>query len=221
MAFRMPAGPGLRRRVLAVHGAGHRADPQPGPPRQVFRLHRQQLFLRLGRRRHRLCDRLQRAAAGDGVAGLLLRRHPAGADRHLHAPQPEEPEVFVKSRAEAGTGPSALGQLARPAAASCWARRCCAACCPAACWAPTTPSPPLPTFLKTERGLSVFGTSSHRRDHRRSLAGYVAGSYASGSLGPAPDLCRPRRRRAGDGHGLYGDSGSNTRCCCWASRWAC
>ncbi|MCZ3141024.1 MFS transporter, partial [Acinetobacter baumannii] len=45
----------------------------------------------------------------------------------------------------------------------------------------------LPTFLKTERGLLVFGTSSYLAvTIVGSLVGYVAGAYATDRLGRRP-----------------------------------
>lgn len=97
----------------------------------------------------------------------------------------EEPEVFVKSRAEAGTGPSALAQLARLGSRQLLGKTVlCSLLSGGMLGAYYAIATWLPTFLKTERGLSVFGTSSYLAvTIVGSLAGYVAGSYASDRWG--------------------------------------
>ena len=102
----------------------------------------------------------------------------------------EEPEVFTKSQAErasagAGSGPTAWQQLARlgrrpllgkTVLCSLLSGGMLGAYYAIATW--------LPTFLKTERGLSVFGTSSYlAMTIVGSLVGYVAGAYATDRWG--------------------------------------
>ncbi|WP_137924996.1 MFS transporter [Cupriavidus sp. 2SB] len=99
----------------------------------------------------------------------------------------EEPEVFLKSRAErAAEGRvSAMADLARvfrrpllrkTLLCSLLSGGMLGAYYAIATW--------LPTFLKTERGLSVFGTSSYLAvTILGSLVGYVAGAYATDRWG--------------------------------------
>ncbi|MGO4333099.1 MFS transporter [Cupriavidus sp. M-11] len=99
----------------------------------------------------------------------------------------EEPEIFLKSRAAraAGGAPSAWQQLARlgrrpllgkTVLCSLLSGGMLGAYYAIATW--------LPTFLKTERGLSVFGTSSYlAMTIFGSLVGYVAGAYATDRWG--------------------------------------
>ncbi|MCA3188239.1 MULTISPECIES: MFS transporter [unclassified Cupriavidus] len=96
----------------------------------------------------------------------------------------EEPEVFLKSRAERA-GTSAGADLARvfrkpllrkTLLCSLLSGGMLGAYYAIATW--------LPTFLKTERGLSVFGTSSYLAvTILGSLVGYVAGAYATDRWG--------------------------------------
>jgi MFS family permease len=96
----------------------------------------------------------------------------------------DEPEVFVKSRAER-VQRSALSELARlgrkpllgkTVLCSLLSGGMLGAYYAIATW--------LPTYLKTERGLSVFGTSSYlAMTIFGSLIGYVAGAYASDRCG--------------------------------------
>ncbi|PLQ02385.1 MFS transporter [Cupriavidus pauculus] len=96
----------------------------------------------------------------------------------------EEPEVFLKSRAERA-GTSAGADLARvfrkpllrkTVLCSLLSGGMLGAYYAIATW--------LPTFLKTERGLSVFGTSSYLAvTILGSLVGYVAGAYATDRWG--------------------------------------
>lgn len=95
-----------------------------------------------------------------------------------------EPEVFLKARAEAGRR-SALHDLGRlfrrpllgkTVLCSLLSGGMLGAYYAIATW--------LPTFLKTERGLSVFGTSSYlAMTIAGSLVGYVAGAYATDRWG--------------------------------------
>ncbi|WP_186425979.1 MFS transporter [Cupriavidus metallidurans] len=96
----------------------------------------------------------------------------------------QEPEVFLKSRAERGNV-SAAADLARvfrgpllrkTVLCSLLSGGMLGAYYAIATW--------LPTFLKTERGLSVFGTSSYLAvTILGSLVGYVAGAYATDRWG--------------------------------------
>ncbi|MFJ5383132.1 MFS transporter [Cupriavidus sp. CER94] len=96
----------------------------------------------------------------------------------------DEPEVFLKSRAERGRV-SATADLARvfrkpllkkTLLCSLLSGGMLGAYYAIATW--------LPTFLKTERGLSVFGTSSYLAvTILGSLVGYVAGAYATDRWG--------------------------------------
>ncbi|KWR88930.1 MFS transporter [Cupriavidus sp. IDO] len=96
----------------------------------------------------------------------------------------QEPEVFLKARAEAGRR-SALHDLGRlfrrpllgkTVLCSLLSGGMLGAYYAIATW--------LPTFLKTERGLSVFGTSSYlAMTIAGSLVGYVAGAYATDRWG--------------------------------------
>ena len=96
----------------------------------------------------------------------------------------DEPEVFLKSRAERGNV-SAGADLARvfrgpllrkTLLCSLLSGGMLGAYYAIATW--------LPTFLKTERGLSVFGTSSYLAvTILGSLVGYVAGAYATDRWG--------------------------------------
>lgn len=96
----------------------------------------------------------------------------------------QEPEVFVKSRAARGNV-SPLADLARvfrkpllkkTVLCSLLSGGMLGAYYAIATW--------LPTFLKTERGLSVFGTSSYLAvTILGSLVGYVAGAYATDRWG--------------------------------------
>lgn len=96
----------------------------------------------------------------------------------------QEPEVFLKSRAERGNA-SAAADLARvfrgpllrkTVLCSLLSGGMLGAYYAIATW--------LPTFLKTERGLSVFGTSSYLAvTILGSLVGYVAGAYATDRWG--------------------------------------
>lgn len=96
----------------------------------------------------------------------------------------QEPEVFLKSRAER-VGASAGADLARvfrkpllrkTLLCSLLSGGMLGAYYAIATW--------LPTFLKTERGLSVFGTSSYLAvTILGSLVGYVAGAYATDRWG--------------------------------------
>lgn len=96
----------------------------------------------------------------------------------------QEPEVFLKSRAERGNA-SPAADLARvfrrpllrkTVLCSLLSGGMLGAYYAIATW--------LPTFLKTERGLSVFGTSSYLAvTILGSLVGYVAGAYATDRWG--------------------------------------
>lgn len=96
----------------------------------------------------------------------------------------EEPEIFVKSRT-ARKERSALGELARlcrkpllgkTVLCSLLSGGMLGAYYAIATW--------LPTYLKTERGLSVFGTSSYlAMTIFGSLVGYIAGAYATDRWG--------------------------------------
>ncbi|XQU72238.1 MFS transporter [Cupriavidus sp. H18C1] len=101
----------------------------------------------------------------------------------------DEPEVFVKTRAErAAQRGSAWHELSRlvrrpllrkTVLCSLLSGGMLGAYYAIATW--------LPTFLKTERGLSVFGTSSYLAvTILGSLVGYVAGAYATDRLGRRP-----------------------------------
>ncbi|MCD9122717.1 MFS transporter [Cupriavidus sp. UGS-1] len=101
----------------------------------------------------------------------------------------DEPEVFVKTRAERAASQGSawleLGRLVRrpllrkTVLCSLLSGGMLGAYYAIATW--------LPTFLKTERGLSVFGTSSYLAvTILGSLVGYVAGAYATDRLGRRP-----------------------------------
>lgn len=99
----------------------------------------------------------------------------------------EEPEVFVRSRATRARGSAwhELGRLVRrpllkkTVLCSLLSGGMLGAYYAIATW--------LPTFLKTERGLSVFGTSSYLAvTILGSLVGYVAGAYATDRWGRRP-----------------------------------
>lgn len=99
----------------------------------------------------------------------------------------EEPEVFVRSRATRAGGSAwhELGRLVRrpllkkTVLCSLLSGGMLGAYYAIATW--------LPTFLKTERGLSVFGTSSYLAvTILGSLVGYVAGAYATDRWGRRP-----------------------------------
>ncbi|HET7887592.1 MAG TPA: MFS transporter [Bradyrhizobium sp.] len=97
----------------------------------------------------------------------------------------KEPEVFTRTRAEAGAGPSALALLARVGSPPLLGKTIlCSLLSGGMLGAYYAIATWLPTFLKTERGLSVFGTSSYLSvTILGSFVGYVAGSYASDSWG--------------------------------------
>lgn len=97
----------------------------------------------------------------------------------------KEPEIFVKNRPNAGAGPSALRLLARVVSPPLLVKTVlCSLLSGGMLGAYYAIATWLPTFLKTERGLSVFGTSSYLSvTILGSLVGYVAGSYASDSWG--------------------------------------
>lgn len=99
----------------------------------------------------------------------------------------DEPEIFVKTRAARAQGSAwaELARLGRPpllkktVLCSLLSGGMLGAYYAIATW--------LPTFLKTERGLSVFGTSSYLAvTILGSLAGYVAGAYATDRWGRRP-----------------------------------
>lgn len=99
----------------------------------------------------------------------------------------EEPEVFIKSRATRvhGSAWHELGRLVRrpllkkTVLCSLLSGGMLGGYYAIATW--------LPTFLKTERGLSVFGTSSYLAvTILGSLVGYVAGAYATDRWGRRP-----------------------------------
>jgi MFS family permease len=97
----------------------------------------------------------------------------------------KEPEVFTRTRTEAGAGPSALALLARVGSPPLLGKTIlCSLLSGGMLGAYYAIATWLPTFLKTERGLSVFGTSSYLSvTILGSFVGYVAGSYASDSWG--------------------------------------
>jgi MFS family permease len=97
----------------------------------------------------------------------------------------KEPEIFTKSRAEASAGASAFRQLARLGSSPLLRKTVlCSLLSGGMLGSYYAIATWLPTFLKTERGLSVFGTSSYLSvTILGSLVGYVAGSYASDSWG--------------------------------------
>ncbi|WP_454727323.1 MULTISPECIES: MFS transporter [Cupriavidus] len=99
----------------------------------------------------------------------------------------EEPEVFVKSQAEraADGAPSAWQQLARLGRRPLLGKTIlCSLLSGGMLGAYYAIATWLPTFLKTERGLSVFGTSSYlAMTIFGSLVGYVAGAYATDRWG--------------------------------------
>lgn len=99
----------------------------------------------------------------------------------------EEPEIFVKSQAEraAHGAPSAWQQLARLGRRPLLGKTIlCSLLSGGMLGAYYAIATWLPTFLKTERGLSVFGTSSYlAMTIFGSLVGYVAGAYATDRWG--------------------------------------
>jgi MFS family permease len=97
----------------------------------------------------------------------------------------KEPEVFTRTRAEAGARPSALTLLMRVGSPPLLGKTIlCSLLSGGMLGAYYAIATWLPTFLKTERGLSVFGTSSYLSvTILGSFVGYVAGSYASDSWG--------------------------------------
>ncbi|WP_454733848.1 MULTISPECIES: MFS transporter [Cupriavidus] len=99
----------------------------------------------------------------------------------------EEPEIFVKSQAEraAHDAPSAWQQLARLGRRPLLGKTIlCSLLSGGMLGAYYAIATWLPTFLKTERGLSVFGTSSYlAMTIFGSLVGYVAGAYATDRWG--------------------------------------
>ncbi|WP_420997892.1 MFS transporter [Cupriavidus sp. 30B13] len=99
----------------------------------------------------------------------------------------EEPEIFVKSQAEraAHGAPTAWQQLARLGRRPLLGKTIlCSLLSGGMLGAYYAIATWLPTFLKTERGLSVFGTSSYlAMTIFGSLVGYVAGAYATDRWG--------------------------------------
>ncbi len=159
MIFRIIQGLGFGGESVAVHGAGHGDDQESRPSRQILWLHRKQLLVRLGRRGAGVRRHVRDHAAGICVARLLfLGILPALVVVYLRR-NPVEPELYVAARAAAESVPLKRNLL----------------------WVFQTPLPPktilcsllsggmlggyyaiatwLPTYLKLERGLSVFGTS--------------------------------------------------------------
>ncbi|NYH97958.1 MFS transporter [Cupriavidus plantarum] len=100
----------------------------------------------------------------------------------------EEPEVFLKSRAERGHrggNDSPMADLARVFRRPLLSKTLlCSLLSGGMLGAYYAIATWLPTFLKTERGLSVFGTSSYLAvTIVGSLVGYVAGAYATDRWG--------------------------------------
>src|SRR6201982_4016603 len=97
----------------------------------------------------------------------------------------KEPEIFTKSRAEASAGPSAFRQLARLGSSPLLGKTViCSLLSGGMLGSYYAIATWLPTFLKTERGLSVFGTSSYLSvTILGSFVGYVAGAYATDRWG--------------------------------------
>jgi len=96
----------------------------------------------------------------------------------------EEPEIFLKSRAAGrqGSALTGLGRLFRGPLLS--KTLLCSLLSGGMLGAYYAIATWLPTFLKTERGLSVFGTSSYLTvTIIGSLVGYVAGAYATDRWG--------------------------------------
>jgi MFS family permease len=100
----------------------------------------------------------------------------------------KEPEIFTRTRAEATATTSPLRQLARLGSPPLLRKTIlCSLLSGGMLGAYYAIATWLPTFLKTERGLSVFGTSSYLSvTILGSFVGYVAGSYASDAWGRRP-----------------------------------
>jgi len=100
----------------------------------------------------------------------------------------KEPEIFTRTRAEATTTTSPSRQLARLVSPPLLKKTVlCSLLSGGMLGAYYAIATWLPTFLKTERGLSVFGTSSYLSvTILGSFVGYVAGSYASDAWGRRP-----------------------------------
>jgi hypothetical protein len=134
------AGAGFRRRVVAVHGAGDRADPNPAHRGKYSGFTASSYSFGWGGAAiaYAITFNLFEPEVAWRVCfflGILPALVVVYLRRNL-----QEPEVFLKSRAERGN--VSRRPISRACSgARCCARRCCAACFRAGCWARTTPSP--------------------------------------------------------------------------------